>query len=380
MRKNSQATAAAIAALLLGGCAAADAGDPASTAPPKSTAAAASSAAAPGSDSTTKTGQDAPQPAAADARNALTASGPATARTVPDITPVVRDAKPKLPSSTKDSTGKTVKVTSAKRILALDLYGTLTDTVVGLGMQDRLVGRSNSDTQKALAKLPVVTTSGHDLNVEAVLNLKPDLVLTNTTIGNAAKYRRLEAAGVTVVRFDQVPRLSGIRPAIEQVGKALGAPAAAKKLADHTAQQLRKARKTISGMRAKTPRKPRAAVLYVRGTAGVFFILGSDYGAGDVIDTLGLDDVAKKNGITTLKPANAEGLVTLDPEIVLAMRQGVASSGGVDGLLKRPGFAATAAGKNKRVVMAADSQLLSYGPRTPASLVALARAIYTDNS
>ena len=30
-----------------------------------------------------------------------------------------------------------------------------------------------------------------------MLNLKPDLVLTNTTIGNAAKYRRLEAAGVT---------------------------------------------------------------------------------------------------------------------------------------------------------------------------------------
>lgn len=379
MRKNSRtAVVAATVAVLLGGCAATDAGNSASTASGTSASGAANSAAPRGSGSTDAgTGTSNP---AAGAKNALTASGPATAKTVPDVKPVVRDAKSTLPTTTKDATGKTIKVSSANRVLALDLYGTLTDTVVGLGMQDRLVGRSNSDTQKALKNLPVVTTSGHDLNVEAVLNLKPDLVLTNTTIGNAAKYRRLEAAGVTVVRFDQVPHLSGIQPAIEQVGSALGARAAAKKLGDRTARQLRKAHTTISGLRTKTPRKPRAAVLYVRGTAGVFFILGSDYGAGDVIDALGLEDVAKKNGITTLKPANAEGLVTLNPEIVLAMSQGVASSGGVDGLLKRPGFSATTAGKKKRVVMAADSQLLSYGPRTPPSLVALARAIYTNNS
>lgn len=312
----------------------------------------------------------------AEGKNALELTGPAEADTVPDMEPVTQGS-PELPATVEDSAGHTVKVESADRILALDLYGTLTDTVIGLGLSDRLVGRSNSDTQKALEDLPVVTKDGHDLNVEAVLNLEPDLILTNTTIGSDALYQQLESAGVTVVRFDHVPSLDSIPKSIIQVGQTFGMSEEGEELAQHTSDELAEAKEAVDQLRAQTPREPRGAVLYVRGTAGVFFILGSDYGAADVIQFLGLDDVAEDNGITDLKPANAEALVSLDPEIILAMSQGVESTGGVDGLLDRPGMSATTAGANQRIITAADSQLLSYGPRTPQNLVALAEAIYT---
>lgn len=310
--------------------------------------------------------------------DALTLRGPATAATVPDVTAAVKNPQPVLPAKVKDSTGASVTVKSTDRILALDLYGTLTDTVIGLGLEEHLVGRSNSDTQAALKDLPVVTQSGHDLNTEAVLNLNPTLILTNTTIGSEDKYRQLESAGVTVVRFDQTPGLDSIDDTIDAVGAAVGLPQEAKTLAARTQKELDAATVTVNSLKANTPKAPRGAVLYVRGTAGVFFILGKDYGAADIIDALGLEDVAAENGITQLKPANAEALVTLDPEIILAMKDGVESAGGVDGLLKRPGMAATTAGANKRVITAADGQLLAYGPRTPANLVALATAIYTE--
>lgn len=318
--------------------------------------------------------------AASGAVNALTLKGPAEAATVPDVTPAVQDARPALPVTVKDASGRSVTVTSADRMLALDLYGTLTDTVIGLGLEKRLVGRSNADTQKALKDLPVVTQGGHDLNTEAVLQLRPSLVLTNTTIGSEDKYRQLESAGVTVVRFEQPHGLDGIGDTIDAVGRTLGLSQAAHTLAQRTDAELTTARARIVQLKAATPTPPRGAVLYIRGTAGVFFILGRDYGAADVIDALGLEDVAAKNGITQLKPANAEALVSLDPEIVLAMKDGVQSTGGVDGLVKRPGMAATTAGANKRIITAADGQLLSYGPRTPANLIALAEAIYTDGA
>ncbi|WP_167132138.1 heme/hemin ABC transporter substrate-binding protein [Paramicrobacterium chengjingii] len=317
-------------------------------------------------------------PGSPDAVNALDLTGPVSTETVPDMEPVVTDAEPSFPATVTDATGTEITVASGDRVLALDLYGTLTDTVIGLGLKDRLVGRSNSDTQKALADLPVVTKDGHDLNVEAVLNLDPDLVLTNTTIGSADNYTKLEDVGVTVVRYEQVPSIDDIAGAITEVGDTFGMPDAATELAEHTADELDTAQKTIDALRAETPRAPRAAVLYVRGTAGIFFILGEDYGASDVLAALGLDDVAKNNGITDLKPANAESLVTLDPEIILAMKHGVESSGGVEGFLQRPGMAETTAGTNERIIMAPDSQLLSYGPRTPQALLALARAIYTE--
>lgn len=318
--------------------------------------------------------------AASGAVNALTLKGPAEAATVPDVTAAVQDARPALPVTVKDASGRSVTVTSADRMLALDLYGTLTDTVIGLGLEKRLVGRSNADTQKALRDLPVVTQGGHDLNTEAVLQLRPSLVLTNTTIGSEDKYRQLESAGVTVVRFEQPHGLDGIGDTIDAVGRTLGLSQAAHTLAQRTDAELTTARARIAQLKAATPTPPRGAVLYIRGTAGVFFILGRDYGAADIIDALGLEDVAAKNGITQLKPANAEALVSLDPEIVLAMKDGVQSTGGVDGLVKRPGMAATTAGANKRIITAADGQLLSYGPRTPANLIALAEAIYTDGA
>src|SRR5699024_1378619 len=115
-----------------------------------------------------------------------------------------------------------------------------------------------------------------------------------------------------------------------------------------------------------------------RGTAGVFFILGQDYGASDILTSLGLDDVAASAGITNLKPANAEALVSLDPELILAMDHGAESAGGIEEFLTRPGLAATTAGSNERLVIAGDNQLLAYGPRTPANLIALAEAIYVD--
>ncbi|MFJ3956717.1 hemin ABC transporter substrate-binding protein [Arthrobacter sp. NPDC090010] len=314
----------------------------------------------------------------AGAVDALGLRGPREAATVNDVTAAVQNPRPALPVTVKDASGRTVTVTSADRMLALDLYGTLTDTVIGLGLEKRLVGRSNSDTQAALKNLPVVTQGGHDLNTEAVLELHPALILTNTTIGSEEKYRQLESAGVTVVRFAQPQGLDGIAGAIEAVGASLGLGQAAHTLAQRTQDDLAKARERITALKAATPVPPRAAVLYIRGTAGVFFILGKDYGAADVINALGLEDVAAENGITQLKPANAESLVSLDPQIVLAMKDGVQSTGGVDGLLKRPGMAATTAGSTKRIITAADGQLLSYGPRTPANLVALAEAIYTS--
>lgn len=308
--------------------------------------------------------------------NALKVRGARFAADVPDMSAVVSEAEPQLPATVTDATDAEVVVTAAERILTFDLYGTLTDTIIGLGLGERLVGRSVSDTQTVLADLPVVTYGSHDLNVEAVLDLDPDLILTNGTIGTEEVYEQLRSAGVTVVTFDHVPSLEAIGDTISLVGQAVGLPEAARELAEYTDRALDEALEEVNRLGSATPNPPRGIVLYVRGTAGVFFILGQEYGASDILTALGLEDSAAESGITNLKPANAEALVSLDPEIVLAMKHGVESTGGVDGLLERPGLAATTAGANERLVIAGDNQLLAYGPRTPDNLIALAEAIY----
>lgn len=312
--------------------------------------------------------------------DALSLTGPADVPDVPDMQPVITGATPQLPATVTDSEGKEITVKAADRVIALDLYGTLVDTIIGLGLTDRLVGRGVSDTQEAIKDLPIVSLGGIDLNIEAVLSLHPDVVLTNMTIGSRPLYDQLESAGVTVVRFDTVPSIAGIPDEVHRVGEVFGLGDEADQLAAHTEQRLDEVRAEIARLREATPVAPRTIVVYVRGSGGIFFIFGPDYGAGDVLAELGLDDVAAAAGITGLIPANAESLIDLDPQIVLTMRRGLETAGGVDGLLARPGMAGTAAGQSSRIITAADSQLLSYGPRTPDNLLALARTIYTDDA
>jgi len=68
-------------------------------------------------------------------------------------------------------------------------------------------------------------------------------------------------------------------------------------------------------------------------------------------------------------------LIEADPYIVLVMTEGLASVGGVDGLVKLPGVAQTDAGMQGRVIAVDDRVLLSFGARAP-SLVAALREIF----
>jgi iron complex transport system substrate-binding protein len=57
------------------------------------------------------------------------------------------------------------------------------------------------------------------------------------------------------------------------------------------------------------------------------------------------------------------------------MDKGLASVGGVEGLLALPGVQQTTAAQQRRVISVDDGVLLSFGPRTPALVEQLRLAI-----
>ena len=100
-----------------------------------------------------------------------------------DVVPVTENPSPQLPVELTDADGYDVEVDDVSRILALDLYGTSIKTLTGLGLADNIVGRTVSSTEERLKNLPVVTQGGHNINVEAVLELHPTLVIVDHSIG-----------------------------------------------------------------------------------------------------------------------------------------------------------------------------------------------------
>lgn len=309
--------------------------------------------------------------------------GPSTARlplAKPD--PVAQRPTPALPVTVTDAQGTKVTVKDASRILAIDVYGTLSRTVFELGLGERVVGRDISSTFPGISQLPLVTSSGHDLSAEAILELAPSVIITDTSLGPWDVVLQMRDAGIPVVVVDSKRSLESIGALVTQVAQALGVPAEGAKLAQRTAAEVAAARAAIAKVAPKDPaRKLRMAFLYVRGQAGVYYLFGEGSGADSLVGALGGRDVAAEIGWKGMRPVNDEGLVKAAPDVILMMSQGLKSVGGVDGLIERmPAVANTPAGKHRRIVDMDDAQVMSFGPDAARVLDALAVAVYAPGS
>ncbi len=302
-----------------------------------------------------------------------TSGGPATAQLADlDPVPIGPPPTPRLPATAKSFDGSDVTVTDASRIIAVDRYGTLAQTVYALGLGANLVGRSTSASFPAVADVPNVAGGNGALSVEAVLALRPSVFLTDTTSAAPAVRDQLRAAGVNVVYFDPDRTMDGVVPQIEAVAGALGVPDAGTRLGQRT-------RDEIAAATARVPKQdpaPKIAFLYLRSTA-ITMIAGPGSGADSLITAIGGVDAGTAAGMSEPFTAiTSEAMIAAAPDVVLVMSDGLKSVGGVDGLVKIPGIAQTPAGRGKRVVDMADAVLLSFGPNTGRVISALSEAVY----
>jgi iron complex transport system substrate-binding protein len=154
------------------------------------------------------------------------------------------------------------------------------------------------------------------------------------------------------------------------------------KLAERTAQRVAATETMIAQVAPQEQGdRLRMAFLYLRGSAGVYYLFGQGSGTDSLITALGGIDVATEVGWEGMQPVTDEGLVAMNPDLILVMTRGLESVGGVDGLLsKLPAVAATPAGQKRRIVDMDDTQILAFGPGSPEVLNALAVAIYAPDA
>ena len=339
-----------------------------------------------GCGSSTAPGADPTCPDAATALTALdlvpdarTATGPSTACLASNGVVAVDDTTaPALPVTVTDAEGTDVTVTDASRILPIDISGTIAATVFALGLGDNVVGRDSSTDLAGTEDLPVVTNAGHTLNAEAILQLAPTVVLTDATLGPKEVRQQVRDAGIAVVVVSDDRRLDTTDDLIAEIAAALGVPSRGDALIQQTDAEIAAAREQIEQVAPPAESdKPRMLFLYVRGNANIYYIFGADSGADSLIEAVGGIDVASEIGWGGMKPMTAEALVAAQPDVIVMMTLGLESVGGVDGLLERiPALLQTPAGQHRRVIDMADTQILSFGPRSPEIILALARALY----
>lgn len=238
-------------------------------------------------------------------------------------------------------------VTRTKRIVSL--APSVTEIVYALGAGSSLVATDDySDFPAAAKQLPKV--GGVQPNLEKIVALKPDLVLS-TIIGSSPNLAKaLTAASIPLVsvRHD---RVADIRIAITRIGGALGVADTAR-VADDVERRLAAQQRT----RKHIPR-----VLVAVWTDPIF-VGGRDTFADDLLQLTGAENAVPAS-VTGWPQYSLESFVANPPDILIYPDHSVTRAQ-IDALVKRTGAKCEA-------IAIDENRFTRLGPRTPEAAALL---------
>jgi iron complex transport system substrate-binding protein len=236
------------------------------------------------------------------------------------------------------------------------LLPSLTESVWALGGGSRIVGVDRySNWPAELAALPRLGGLD-DALIEAIVALKPDLVLASTS---ARSLDRLEALGVPVLRLKSESH-ADMRRSLNLLARLLGTPAQGEQLWSRLQQETQAAARRVPAS--------------LRGQTVYFEIGGGPYAAGT---TSFIGETLAALGLANVVPAELGPFPKLNPEFVVRARpqivMGVAREQKT--MAERPGWAGIPALARQRVCAFETPQyemLIRPGPRLgeAAALVA----------
>lgn len=205
-----------------------------------------------------------------------------------------------------DDGGNVVRLARpAERIVSL--LPNATDVLLALGAGERLVGRTRYDGDPSIAHVTSVG-GGLDPSVEAILALRPDVVLSWETDRGARIRAALESAGVPVVGM-WANDTGDVYSAIERIGHLTGRDSAAAALVAGTRAELAAVQQEAAGD-SVAPR-----VLYVIATSPPM-VAGPGLFAGQLVGVAGgrleFAELAEPSPSVSI-----EAIVRRDPDVVV---------------------------------------------------------------
>ena len=244
-----------------------------------------------------------------------------------------------------DDRGRTVTLPRPPQRI-VSLLPSLTEAVCALDQCHRMVGVDRySNWPEAFTRLPQVG-GGLDPNIEAIVALRPDVVLMATSSRASA---RLESLGVAVVALEPKTH-ADVQRVLGKIGQVLAVPDA-----------QRVWRRIDAAVEAAAQSVPPAA----RGARVYFEVNRGPYGAGT---SSFIGETLTRLGARNILPAalgpfpklNPEYVVRADPDLIMV------GARSVEGLAERPGWGSLRALREQRLCVFSPEEsdvLVRPGPR-----------------
>ena len=269
----------------------------------------------------------------------------ANAQQPAQITQAAQAIQPAQSVQLTDDRGRTVTLAQPPRRI-VSLLPSLTESVCALGQCARLVGVDRySNWPDSIASLPRVG-GGLDPSIEAVVALRPDVVLMATSSRGAA---RLEALGVTVVALEPKTH-ADVQRVLGTLGQLLAVP---------DAQQVwRTIDASVSAAAQSLPATVRGTRVYYEVSRGPYGA-GSSSFIGETLTRLGVQNIVSAQ-LGPFPKLNPEYVVRANPDLIMVGARSAA------GLAERPGWAGIRAVREQRICEFGEEHtdvLVRPGPR-----------------
>lgn len=195
---------------------------------------------------------------------------------------------------------------AAQRVISL--APSMTDSVLELGAEDRLVAVLDGDVRPLqLAALPSVGRYGQ-LDMERLLSLRPDLLLVWPGSIPEAQLARLREFGIPLY-IAEPHRLDDVPQQLEDLAARLGAEQKGKALADDFRQRIADLRQRYA--------RPRPLRLFYQVWNQPLYTLGGRQVVSDALEVCGARNLFADLALPAPQ-VGMESVLARDPEVILA--------------------------------------------------------------
>ncbi len=256
---------------------------------------------------------------------------------------------------------------SYKRIVSL--MPSNTEILYELGLGKDVVGVSTVDDYPKDVKKGKEQFNTMNLNKEALLKVKPDLILAHESQKGTSKkvLDSLEKNGVKVVYVKDAQSLDQTYETFKQIGKVTGREHEANELIDETKHNVEKVIKSV-------PRHHRSQSVFMEvSSKPEIYTAGKHTFFDDMLAQL--DAKNSFSNIEGWKPVDKESIIKKNPDILIST-EGLSKSDYYKVIKKRDGFRQIKAVKNGRIETVNGDEISRPGPRIDEGLKQLRDAIY----
>jgi iron complex transport system substrate-binding protein len=246
----------------------------------------------------------------------------------------------------------------------------INEFLYAINAQYVLVARDlNSVYPAPITNLPSVGDR-RALSAQEILSMKPTLLLTDGDVGPEAVVGQVEHARTPVAVMHPGESMEDAQALLLALGTRFGREHEARTAVDLWRQEMAQ---VLSDSRRLPASKPRVLFMHLDPTINSYMGVGSGTPADQILRWAGgVNAIAATGGMSSLTP---ELIARLAPDVIVATDVGFDRMGSSKSFAKLPGVSLTPAAEHGRIYRMDESEIMYYGPRTPAAIRHLAQLL-----